>query len=172
MDRSQIDLRAMLAVWPRRLRALARKHALSFFKSDAAPVEEIPDRRWLNANTSHLGEPLRDLVQGNILLGRNQSKNEVLMRVELRAAGITKAARLCLTGLSPRPVPSPRGRDTNGKPGGRLPCREAAIDRLDNANPKIGAVRPCHSPSPRNHNSGRESLFGRFGNPFQRLNFG
>jgi hypothetical protein len=69
------------------------------------------------------GKPLGNLMQSDILLRPDQSQDESLMGVELRAAWIAKAPRFCIAGLSPAPMPSASGRNANGKAGRRLPCR-------------------------------------------------
>ena len=90
------------------------------------------------------GELSGNLVQSNVFVRRDQSQDEILMRVELRAAWVAKAARLDIAALALRTAPGTNGGNADRKTGCRLPRRKASLHRLDNANTKINAVGPRH----------------------------
>lgn len=70
------------------------------------------------------------------------------MRVELRAHGVAKPARLGRACLAPAPVPGLSSRNADGETRRRLPCGKAIRNRLDDATSKIGVINPCHCRPP------------------------
>ena len=66
-------------------------------------------------------KPLCDLMQGDVLVQRDQAQDKIRMSVEFGAAGIARPQGLVLAPLAPRAIPCACGGNTNRKARRRLP---------------------------------------------------
>jgi hypothetical protein len=94
-----------------------------FFGSQAARVEETPQRAQADREVVLLPQAGAHLFQGEVVFRVDQAAQEGLVRVELGATGTPLRTRGHRPGRGERGHPADRRAEAHPKPRGRLPTR-------------------------------------------------
>lgn len=122
--------------------------AVFFFKRDAAPVEEQPDRQ--GAARTLRSAPRSSAISASVMSGASSIRPGMYVsRVQLRTRWLALLARRRLAGLAIAVIPASRRRYPDPEAPRRLPRRNPFFDRSNHPAAKVGAQAPRQLPANR-----------------------